>query len=55
MDYYYNESWQVLEERWDIDGPLPHVQHVWDQRYIDAPACRDQDWDADGDCMGYDD
>jgi hypothetical protein len=44
-DYYYNESWQVLEER--TDGDAATVQWLWDARYIDAPVLR---WrDADGD------
>jgi len=46
--YYYNESWQVLEERDSQESPK--VQYVWDVRYIDAAVCRDRDWNADGDC-----
>jgi hypothetical protein len=46
-DYYYNESWQVLEER--TDGDAATVQWLWDARYIDAPVLR---WrDADGDAQ----
>ncbi len=52
-DYYYNEGWQVLEERTvsNLTDPEtvaedPHVQYVWDVRYIDAPICRFRD--ADG-------
>jgi hypothetical protein len=45
-DYYYNESWQVLEERED-GSEEASVQWLWDARYIDAPVLR---WrDADGD------
>jgi RHS repeat-associated protein len=41
-DYYYNESWQVLEVRKDADTD-PYEQYVWDIRYIDAPVLRDRD------------
>ena len=34
---YYNESWQVLEER--SDG-VPAAQYLWDPRYVDAPVLR---------------
>ena len=42
-DYFYNASWQVLEERKDADV---YCQYVWSARYIDAPVLRDRD--ADG-------
>jgi hypothetical protein len=52
-DYYYNESWQVLEERFGLEqtdkddvATAVKVQWLWDMRYIDAPVLR---WrDADG-------
>jgi hypothetical protein len=47
-DYYYNESWQVLEVRKDSD-PDPYEQYVWDVRYIDAPVLRWRDGNTDGD------
>jgi len=45
-DYFYNTSWQVLEERLDGSAAAA-VQYVWDLRYIDAPVLRDRDSDAD--------
>ena len=61
-DYFYNDRWQVLEERVapNLTGAQkettlgsPHVQYVWDIRYLDSPICRlrdaNDDWDADGD------
>ena len=46
-DYYYNESWQVLEVRKDED-PDPLEQYVWGAQYIDAPVVRFYDGDLDG-------
>ncbi|MCG3180926.1 MAG: hypothetical protein BIFFINMI_03291 [Phycisphaerae bacterium] len=55
-DYYYNESWQCLEERFAAAtadktavATAPKVQWLWDIRYIDAPVCRWRDEDDDGD------
>ncbi len=46
-DYYYNQSWQTVEERQSISqtssiSPATAVYcvYVWDLRYIDAPVCR---------------
>jgi RHS repeat-associated protein len=50
VDYYYNESWQVLEERED-GGENPLDQYVWDIRYIDAPVVRFHDGNTDGDYL----
>ena len=36
-DYYYNTSWQVVEEQ---QGGTMTAQYVWDIRYIDTPICR---------------
>jgi len=47
-DYYYNESWQVVEVRQDSDAD-PLEQYVWDVRYIDAPVVRFLDGNTDGD------
>jgi RHS repeat-associated protein len=56
-DYYYNEGWQVLEERLaedvdeaDKDDPATTMrcQYVWDIRYIDAPVVRFRDTNGDG-------
>jgi len=56
-DYYYNEAWQVLEERFaedvdeaDKDDPATTMrcQYVWDIRYIDAPVVRFRDTNGDG-------
>jgi RHS repeat-associated protein len=46
-DYYYNEGWQVIEERKN-DSANPYVQYVWDLRYIDSPVCRFRDSACDG-------
>jgi len=49
-DYYYNESWQMLEvRRTPAGGPeIVYKQYVWDIRYIDAPVLRWRDSDTDG-------
>ncbi len=46
-DYYYNESWQCLEERKSLNqtdtsavATTVYAQYLWDIRYIDAPVCR---------------
>jgi RHS repeat-associated protein len=49
-DYYYNESWQVLETRRDGD-PDPLDQFIWDPRYVDSPVVRFHDGNTDGDYM----
>ena len=46
-DFFYNDSWQVVEERVD-QAATAKVQYVWDLRYIDAPACRFRDTDDNG-------
>jgi len=48
-DYFYNNAWQVVEERKNGSDD-PSIQYVWDPRYIDAPVCRDEDKNSDGDC-----
>jgi RHS repeat-associated protein len=50
-DYYYNESWQIVEVRKDSDTD-PFEQYVWDARYIDAPVVRFRDGNTDGDLTG---
>jgi len=45
-DYYYNESWQIVETR--KDGSV-YKQYVWGIRYIDAPVLRDRDTGGDPD------
>jgi RHS repeat-associated protein len=58
-DYFYNEDWQVLEERVtrglangekETIAEEAYAQYVWDIRYIDVPICRfrDADESADG-------
>lgn len=54
-DYYYNETWQCLEERFLSNtaskttvATAPQVQYVWDTRYIDALAVRWRDADSNG-------
>jgi RHS repeat-associated protein len=49
-DYYYNESWQVLEVRKGGDGD-PLEQYVWGALYIDAPVVRFLDGNVDGDLL----
>ena len=63
-DYYYDESWQVLEERTALvaaNSPTAVVtlstsgvtvtQYVWDALYVDTPIVRDMDVNGDGDCI----
>ncbi len=50
IDYYYNTSWQVVEERKDGSSD-PLAQYVWDIRYIDAPVLRWRDDNLDGDFL----
>ncbi|MCI0491911.1 MAG: hypothetical protein L0Z07_03125 [Planctomycetes bacterium] len=38
-DCYYNDQWQLLEERKDA-GPNPVQQFVWHPHYVDALAVR---------------
>jgi RHS repeat-associated protein len=56
-DFYYNEAWQVIEERFaedvdeaDKDDPAATMrcQYIWDMRYIDAPVVRFRDTNGDG-------
>jgi len=53
-DYYYNEDWQVLEERTGTvanaatAASTPYVQWVWDTQYIDTPICRFRDTTGNG-------
>jgi RHS repeat-associated protein len=49
-DYYYNESWQVLEVRKGGDTD-PLEQYVWGLQYIDAPVVRFRDGNLDGDLL----
>jgi hypothetical protein len=45
-DYFYNEAWQLLEERKDGDAD-PLNQFVWNADYIDSLALRYYDSDTD--------
>jgi RHS repeat-associated protein len=51
-DYYYNESWQVLEEQKTAHARYAilhtYAQYLWDIRYIDAPVLRWRDRNSDG-------
>lgn len=47
-DYYYNEDWQLLEERVN-SSTNPESQFVWHPYYIDALAVRYWDGNTDGD------
>jgi len=49
-DYYYNTSWQVIEECYvaDQDERTPvatgvKCQYIWSLRYVDTPILRDRD------------
>ena len=46
-DYYYNDEWQLLEERFNSNSN-PRNQYVWHPYYIDALAVRYYDADRDG-------
>jgi len=39
-DYYFNESWQLLEQTQCGSPGTTYEQYVWDPRYIDAPVAR---------------
>ena len=48
--FYYNEQWQVLEERKEVSGtidPDPLAQYVYHPHYIDAVAIRYYDSNTD--------
>ena len=50
--YYYNDEWQMLEER-QVDGTGTTIEsndYVWSARYIDSPIVRFHDDNGDGDC-----
>ena len=51
IHYYYNEQWQLLEERKETGGtedPDTLNQYLWHPYYIDALAVRYDDSDTDG-------
>ena len=55
FDYYYNEDWQVVEERFEPEQTTPDakatrswVQYVWDLSYVDTPILRLRDADGIG-------
>src|SRR5690606_4739035 len=51
IHYYYNENWQVIEERKETGGtedPDPINQYVWHPYYVDALAYRQYDSNVDG-------
>ncbi len=57
-DYYYSCEWQVAEERELLNtaskttvATTPKYQWVWDLRHQDAVVLRDENKDADGDCV----
>lgn len=51
--YYYNQDWQLLEERFlDSQEQLSASnQYLWSARYIDSPIMRFHDGNGDGDCL----
>lgn len=53
VEYFYNQGWQLLEERSVDDQGTPTAinQYVWSARYIDAPVVRFHDGNADGDLL----
>ncbi len=57
-DRYFSCEWQVVEERELLNtasktmvATTPKYQWVWDLRYQDAVVLRDENKDADGDCV----
>jgi RHS repeat-associated protein len=52
-NYYYNASWQLLQEVTTTSGETPTTtvdDYVWSRSYIDAPVVRFHDGDNDGEC-----
>ena len=47
-DYYYNESWQVLEVQKAGRTNKTYQQYVWGAQYIDAPVVQFRDTADDG-------
>jgi len=43
VDYFYNQDWQLLEERCVDASGATSDQYVWSARYIDAPIVRFHD------------
>jgi RHS repeat-associated protein len=53
VHYYYNQNWQLIEERTLTPDPLTLTsiaQYVWGMDYIDTPVLRFYDGNCDGDC-----
>ncbi|REJ97640.1 MAG: RHS repeat-associated core domain-containing protein [Planctomycetota bacterium] len=50
IDYFYNQGWQLLEERIASTADVPEEvkQYVWSLSYIDAPIVQFHDTDASG-------
>jgi RHS repeat-associated protein len=51
IHYYYNEEWQILEERKEVSGTEnanPLNQYIWHPYYLDALAQRWYDHDTSG-------
>jgi len=57
-DFYYNEAWQCLEERYGANQAketvptIAKIQWLWSVQYIDAPVVRWRDGNCDGDLDG---
>jgi len=55
--FYYTDGWQLLEtrkstsENTEPETLQPEYQYVWSLRYMDAPVLRDENKDADDDCI----
>jgi YD repeat-containing protein len=54
-DFFYNEAWQVVEERYNDSqadssavATVTRAWYVWSGRYVDAPVCRFRDTTGDG-------
>ncbi len=43
VDYYYDESWRLLESRVDDGTDVDIDQYIWDISYVDAPVVRYHD------------
>ncbi len=48
-EFFYNESWQLLEERTTAGEDESATHHAWDLSHVDAPVARLFNANADGD------
>jgi RHS repeat-associated protein len=54
VNYYYNENWQIIEERSETVGGVTNTsssnEYIWSPRYVDSPIVQFHDGNSDGDC-----